>query len=95
MAERIGAATCPLCKAEALASVMKTKRVCLTCNRCKFQGFARGDRSDELLRAFIVGALPPDPPAPAPAAAPAAAPAPVPAPARSPAAAPGNPFLIG
>lgn len=88
MAERIGPATCPLCQAEALASVMKTRRVCITCNRCKVQLFARGDRSDELLRTFIVGALPAEP-----AAAPA--PAPVPAAKPAPAAAPANPFLIG
>lgn len=86
MADRIGPATCPVCKAEALASAMKTGRVCITCNRCKAQLFARGDRSDELLRAYIVGALPADPPAPGPA------PAPAPAPAAKPA---GNPFLIG
>lgn len=91
MAERIGAATCPLCRGEALASVMKTKRVCLTCNRCKVQVFARGDRSDELVRGYIVGALPAEP-APNPLAKPIEL---QPAPAPAPAAAPANPFLIG
>lgn len=93
MAERIGKARCPCCNSpEALASVMATQRVCITCNVCKFQGFARGDRSDELLRARIAGALPADELAAAPAAAPAPAPARAPAPAPAPA---GNPFLIG
>lgn len=75
MAERIGAARCPICASEgAAASLMTTKRVCITCNACKCQTFARGDRADELMRRLIAGNLDRQP------AAPVAAPAPGPDP---------------
>ena len=73
MADYIGPARCPFCNAGARASLMKTGRVCITCNACKVQAFARGDESDALLRRFIAGNADP-----APAAAPAPAPAPAP-----------------
>lgn len=53
-AEKVGTATCPLCRKPARVSLMKTKLVCLTCNSCNMQLFARSDRSDELVRALIV-----------------------------------------
>lgn len=73
MADYIGPARCPFCGAQGRASLMKTGRVCITCNACKVQAFARGDESDALLRRYITGHADP-----APAAAPAA-PAPAPA----------------
>lgn len=92
MADYLGPARCPLCAGQARASLMKTGRMCLVCNGCKFQAFARGDDSDELLRRFLQGHHDPAPPAAAPA------PAPVPAPAvQAPAPAPAEPrpFTFG
>lgn len=74
----IGQAPCPYCRKVASVTVMKTGRVCLTCNACKLQAFARGDESDELIRDTTSAAPPAAAPAPAPDPAPAAAPAPKP-----------------
>jgi hypothetical protein len=56
-------------------TLSKKGLVCVTCNGCNFQGFARSERSDEILRGHIK-----------PAAAPGADPAPAPAPVLDPAA---------
>lgn len=69
-AEKVGPATCPLCRKTARVSLMKTQLVCLTCNSCNMQLFARSDRSDELVRALII-AEPPKADEAAPPAAPA------------------------
>lgn len=56
--KRIGHARCPICGSEgASATLMKTQRVCITCNACKCQCFARGDESDAHMRARIVGSI--------------------------------------
>ena len=53
-AEKIGLARCPLCKSpSASVSLSKKLLVCLTCNACNLQVFARSGRSDELIRAHI------------------------------------------
>lgn len=77
-AETIGRCRCPVCKSDkARLSVSKSQLACVTCNGCNFQGFARSDRSDELLRALIVT----EKPEPAPAHEPVRTePAPEPAP---------------
>lgn len=55
--QKIGAGVCPVCAShKAQFSVTKKQLVCVTCNACNFQGFARSDRSDELLRAKIKAA---------------------------------------
>lgn len=69
-AEKVGQATCPLCRKTARVSLMKTQLVCLTCNSCNMQLFARSDRSDELVRGLIIPEAKAEEPA-APAAAPA------------------------
>ncbi|MFT3665569.1 hypothetical protein [Piscinibacter sp.] len=81
--ELIGLARCPVprCGSDrARLSLAKTGLPVLTCNACNFQGFARSDRSDQGLRALLVGQAPPAP-APEPAPAPPAPPVPAPAPA--------------
>lgn len=69
---RIGLGSCPVCASpKAHYTVSKKQLVCVTCNSCNFQGFARSDRSDELLRAKIIPAQPPEsvsPPTPVAAA---------------------------
>ena len=93
-AELIGRCKCPLCHSDkARLTLAKSQLAVITCNGCNFQGFARSDRSDELLRARVVADAPPaqdpapPPPAPAPAATPIATPpapvAPAPAPAKA------------
>lgn len=83
-AESIGRCKCPVCGSDkARLSLAKSRLSVLTCNGCNFQGFARSDRSDELLRARIVAepvrTEPTEAPAPAPVrTAPAAAPNPTP-----------------
>lgn len=67
---RIGLGSCPVCASpKAHFTVSKKQLVCVTCNGCNFQGFARSDRSDELLRARLAPAVAePAPVQPAPAA---------------------------
>lgn len=56
MSTKIGPARCLVCgSGQATASVMKTQRVCIVCNSCRCQTFARGDQADELLRRTIEG----------------------------------------
>lgn len=72
MAELIGAGRCPVCSsAKARYTLSAKKLAVITCNACNFQGFARSDRSDELLRQNIKAAAAPVVPDPAPAALPA------------------------
>lgn len=57
---RIGLGSCPVCASpKAHYTLSKKGLVCVTCNSCNFQGFARSERSDELLRAHIKPATPP------------------------------------
>jgi len=49
-AELIGPCRCPLCGGKARLTLAKSQLAVITCNGCNFQGFARSDRSDELLR---------------------------------------------
>lgn len=57
---RIGAGACPVCASpKANYTLSKKGLVCVTCNSCNFQGFARSERSDELLREHIKPATPP------------------------------------
>jgi hypothetical protein len=74
MADHLGTARCPVCSSPtARASLMKTGRVCITCNACHVQVMSRGDDSDQLMRDLVQ-------PRQAPAAELPAAPAPAPAP---------------
>ncbi len=95
-ATRIGLGRCPVCASpKAHFTLSKKGLVCVTCNGCNFQGFARSERSDEILRGHIGKDDQVAAPPPAPAAAPAPVarietrpsspgePAPTPAPARS------------
>lgn len=67
MAEAIGAARCPLCgNTKARLSLSKQGLPVLTCAGCQAQIFARGDRSDDLMRGLLVSV-----PAPAVVASPA------------------------
>lgn len=51
---RIGLGSCPVCASpKAHYTLSKKGLVCVTCNSCNFQGFARSERSDELLRGHI------------------------------------------
>lgn len=51
---RIGLGSCPVCASpKAHYTLSKKGLVCVTCNGCNFQGFARSERSDEILRAKI------------------------------------------
>lgn len=72
----IGTAPCPLCGAPARVTLSKKLLPVLTCpapgeGGCSLQLFARGNRSDQLLRdrvsAAPVPANQPEPPEPAPA----------------------------
>lgn len=59
MAEEIGKAKCPLCSSPRATVKLSTRGLaCLTCLGCSCQIFARSERSDEALRACIVGAKP-------------------------------------
>jgi len=80
-AEKIGLARCPVCKSGgASVSLSKKLLVCMTCNACNLQIFARSGRSDELLRACITA-----PPTASPQTAPEAAkPEPAPTPSIAP-----------
>ncbi|MDR7095541.1 hypothetical protein [Hydrogenophaga laconesensis] len=85
---KLGQGICPVCRSAKARYTLSSKQLCVvTCNGCNFQGFARSERSDELLRDLIPKAGPapspePAPPAPAPAPEPPAPPPP-PAPRRS------------
>lgn len=85
---RIGSGRCPVCHSDkARFTVTKKQLACVTCNGCNFQGFARSDRSDELLRKHIKAEAAPEPSPPTPAPpAPTPEPAPAPSPAPAPAA---------
>jgi len=87
MAEKLGAGRCPICDADnARVSLSKSHYAVLTCSGCNAQVFARGPKSDELLRDRIVvereEAAPPvqvaapEVSAPAPVVAPEVRPAP-------------------
>jgi hypothetical protein len=84
-AEQIGRCKCPVCSStKAKLSLAKSQLCVITCNSCNFQGFARSDRSDELLRALMVSEAPADPPAGAPTPAPVVTAPPAPAPGEQP-----------
>jgi hypothetical protein len=54
-AEKIGRCSCPVCKSEnASLTLAKSLLPVLTCNGCNFQGFARSDKSDQLLRSRLI-----------------------------------------
>lgn len=75
---KLGQGTCPVCRSPKARYTLSAKGLCvITCNGCNFQGFARSERSDELLRDLIPKAGPAPSPEPAP---PAPAPAPEPPP---------------
>jgi hypothetical protein len=58
----IGVGSCPVCNnGKAKFGLTKKQLVCVTCNACNIQLFARSDRSDELLRARIKPAETPAP----------------------------------
>lgn len=70
---KLGQGTCPVCRSPKARYTLSAKGLAvITCNGCNFQGFARSERSDELLRDLI-------PKAPAPAADPVTASSPAPA----------------
>jgi hypothetical protein len=85
-AELIGRCTCPVCHGRARLTLARTQLSVLTCNGCNFQGFARSDRSDGLLRGLLVASDEPTPdpvrtaPAPEPVRTAPAAPKPKPEP---------------
>lgn len=55
MAEKLGVGRCPICDADnARVSLSKSHYVVLTCSGCNAQVFARGPKSDELLRDRII-----------------------------------------
>lgn len=96
-AELIGRCKCPLCNSDkARLTLAKSQLAVITCNGCNFQGFARSDRSDELLRARLVADPAPQPepkPAPEPKPTPTAPkPQPEPEPKPAPAAPARSPF---
>jgi len=82
-AELIGRCKCPVCSSDkARLTLARSMLSVVTCNACNFQGFARSDRSDELLRARVIAepeAKPEQKPEPAPIPAPAIAAPPPPA----------------
>ena len=92
-AELIGRCTCPVCKGRARLTLARTQLPVITCNGCNFQGFARSDRSDALLRALVVPGddaapepvrtEPPPPPKPAPVRTPEPVQQPAPEPAMA------------
>lgn len=83
-AEQIGRGKCPICgSGKARFSVSRSLLAVVTCNGCNFQGFARSDRSDELLRAHIATEKPEPDPAPDPVRTEIEPPAPAPEPVRT------------
>lgn len=81
---KLGSGRCVVCGSVKARYTLSGKGLAvITCNACNFQGFARSERSDELLRNHV--SRDPEPsPAPAPAPGPDPAPAPVPAPQPAP-----------
>lgn len=79
---KLGSGRCVVCGSGKARYTLSGKGLAvITCNACNFQGFARSERSDELLRNHVSR----DPePGPAPAPGPDPAPAPVPAPQPAP-----------
>lgn len=64
---RLGQGTCPVCGSPKARYTLSSKGLpVVTCNSCNFQGFARSERSDELLRAHLLPEAPAAVPAPAP-----------------------------
>lgn len=54
MAERIGQGSCPVCASpKARYTLSKKQLICVTCDACNVQIFARSDRSDQLLRVLV------------------------------------------
>lgn len=53
-AQQIGRGSCPVCEHDKARFAVSVKNlVCMTCDSCNTQVFARSDRSDELLRKRI------------------------------------------
>lgn len=53
-AQQIGRGICPVCEHDKARFAVSVKNlVCMTCDSCNTQIFARSDRSDELLRKRI------------------------------------------
>lgn len=78
---KLGQGTCPVCRSPKARFTLSGKGLCvITCNGCNFQGFARSERSDELLRDLIPKAAPAADPVTAADPAPAPTPAPPPPP---------------
>lgn len=83
---KLGQGTCPVCRSAKARYTLSAKGLCvITCNGCNFQGFARSERSDELLRDLIPKAAPVADPAPGADPVPAPTPAPTPQPETKPA----------
>lgn len=67
--QKIGPGRCPVCgSGKARYTLSKKGLICVTCDACNVQVFARSERSDELLRANIKPAAPAAAAAPEPAA---------------------------
>jgi hypothetical protein len=70
--KRIGSCTCPICSSRKAEVRVSAKQLAyLVCNACNFQGFARSEQSDRLMRDRITPdseAGPGPEPKPAPAA---------------------------
>jgi len=82
--KRIGSCTCPICSSRKAEVRVSAKQLAyLVCNACNFQGFARSEQSDRLMRDRITPDSDAGPgPVPVPAAAapvPGTKPVPVPA----------------
>lgn len=66
-ANRIGPGRCPVCASPKARYTLSKNGLCVvTCNACNFQGFARSERSDSLLRDLIATEAPPPVPPAAP-----------------------------
>lgn len=85
-ANRIGPGRCPVCASPKARYTLSKNGLCVvTCNACNFQGFARSERSDSLLRELIAcEAPPPVPPAKDPPTGPGSPPLPPPIPTPKP-----------
>lgn len=85
-ANRIGPGRCPVCASPKARYTLSKNGLCVvTCNACNFQGFARSERSDSLLRELIASeAPPPVPPAKDPPTGPGSPPLPPPIPTPQP-----------
>lgn len=83
---KLGQGTCPVCRSPKARYTLSAKGLTvITCNGCNFQGFARSERSDELLRDLIPKAAADPAPGADPAPPPAPAPPPTPQPEAKPA----------